>query len=116
MAHAWSDLPAALGGEQKLSKANDTLKTDPQYLAFTNTDAIADSITFGIKATGNDSTILVTVSGGKGLVKIGTPDAAKFTLVALPEQWEEFFKPVPKMPYQSYWGRRRERWSLMLLC
>lgn len=104
MAHAWSDLPAALGGEQKLSKANDTLKTDPQYLAFTNTDAIVDSITFGIKATGNDSTILVTVSGGKGLVKVGSPDAAKFTLVALPEQWEEFFKPVPKMPYQSYWG------------
>ncbi|EKG16640.1 Alpha/beta hydrolase fold-1 [Macrophomina phaseolina MS6] len=104
MAHAWSDLPKALGGEQNLAKVNDALKTDSQYLAFVTTEAIVEPVTFGVKAAGNDSTILVTVSAGKGNAKAGSPDAAKFTLVALPDQWEEFFKPVPKMPYQSYWG------------
>ncbi|OJD36508.1 alpha beta hydrolase fold family protein [Diplodia corticola] len=104
MAHAWSDLPKALGGESTIGKLNEALGTDGQYRAFTTTDAIVNPVTFGIKSADNDSTILVNVANGKGSAELGSPDKAKFTLVALPEQWEEFFKPVPKMPYQSYWG------------
>ncbi|KAL1633851.1 hypothetical protein SLS56_002731 [Neofusicoccum ribis] len=103
-AHAWSDLPKALGGGETLAKVNEALRTDGQYLAFSSTDAIVDPVTFGIKSAESDSTILVTVANAKGSVEVGKPDAAKFTLEALPEQWEEFFKPVPKMPYQSFWG------------
>ncbi|KAL1645183.1 hypothetical protein SLS58_003888 [Diplodia intermedia] len=104
MAHAWSDLPKALGGESTIAKLNDALKTDGQYLAFTTTGAIVTPVTFGIKSADNDATILVTVANGKGSAELGSPDKARFSLLALPEQWEEFFKPVPKMPYQSYWG------------
>lgn len=103
-AHAWSDLPKALGGDEVVSKLNSSLTTDGQYLAFTTTDAITKPITFGIKAAGTDSTLLVEVDNGKGQVKTGTPDDALFTLSALPDQWEQFFQPVPKRPYQSYWG------------
>lgn len=103
-AHAWSDLPKALGGEVALAKLNEALKTDGQYLAFTTTDAIVDPVTFGIKAANNDAAILVTVENAKGTAELGNPKDAKFTLEALPEQWEQFFQPVPKPPYQSYWG------------
>lgn len=109
MAHAWSDLPKALGGDSIIAKVNEALKTDVQYLAFTKTNAIANPVTFGIKAAGNDATILVNVANAKGSAELGSPDKAKFTLVALPEQWEEFFKPIPKMPYQSYWGMRQRQ-------
>ncbi|KAJ9642591.1 hypothetical protein H2201_009168 [Coniosporium apollinis] len=100
----WSDLPKALGGDDILSKLSESFNSDSQFLAFTTTQAITKPVTFGIKSSGSDSTILVTVEKGKGSAKIGRPDEALFTLSALPEQWEQHFQPVPKMPYQSYWG------------
>ncbi|KAF2086189.1 alpha/beta-hydrolase [Saccharata proteae CBS 121410] len=103
-AHAWSDLPKALGGADILSKVNSAFTSDPQYLAFTTTDAITAPITFGIKAAGSDNAILVHVGNSKGSAKAGPAKEAAFTLSALPEQWEQFFQQVPKPPYQSYWG------------
>jgi hypothetical protein len=100
--HAWADLPAALG--VAVPKLNELLKTDAQYQAFARTDAITQPVTFGIKAHGSDNTILVTVDNGKGFAATGSYTKAAFTLSALPEQWQEFFKPVPVAPYQSYWG------------
>lgn len=38
----------------------------------------------------------------------GTPKDALFTLSALPEQWQEFFRETPVAPYQSYWGIKRQ--------
>lgn len=102
--HAWSDLPKALGGDQVLSKLNSAIPEDGQYIAFTTTDAITKPITFGIKAAGTDSTILVDVDNGKGKVRTGSSKDALFTLSATPEQWEQFFQPMPTVPYQSYWG------------
>jgi pimeloyl-ACP methyl ester carboxylesterase len=100
--HAWADLPAQLSAA--IPKFNDLLKTDAQYLAFANTAAITAPVTFGIKAEGSDNAVLVTVNDGKGLATTGSHKKALFTLSALPEQWQEFFKPVPIAPYQSYWG------------
>jgi hypothetical protein len=100
--HAWSDLPQQL--QSALPKLNTLLSKDAQYQAFANTPEIKDPITFGIKAAGSDNTILITVSNTKTLASAGSYTKASFTLSALPEQWEEFFKPVPVMPYQSYWG------------
>lgn len=102
-AHAWQDLPAQL--KTALPKVNDALKSDGQYQAFTTTEAIVKPATFGIKSAGNENVILVTVDKGKGNVTTGNQSNAAFTLSALPEQWEEFFKPVPVAPYQSYWVR-----------
>jgi hypothetical protein len=100
--HAWSDLPQQL--QSALPKLNTLLSKDAQYQAFVSTPEIKDPITFGIKAAGSDNSILITVSNTKTLASAGSYTKASFTLSALPEQWEEFFKPVPVMPYQSYWG------------
>jgi putative sterol carrier protein len=102
MAHAWSDLPAALS--TALPKANEAAKTDGQLKAFVDTPAIDHSATFGIKSGGSDSAILVTVSEGKVEIRDGPAKEALFTLNAQPEQWQEFMKQTPVMPYQSYWG------------
>ncbi len=100
--HVWADLPSQL--KDAIPTLNSLFTSDGQYLAFTTTDAIAKPVTFGIKAAGSDNTILVTVDNGKGYATTGHYKDALFTLAALPEQWQEFFKPIPVAPYQSYWG------------
>lgn len=100
--HPWADLPAQLSGA--IEKADKAAQNDGQLSAFVNSDSIVDSATFGIKGAGSDNAILTTVSkGGKVSIRTGTTADAEFTLSALPEQWQEFFKQTPVMPYQSYW-------------
>ncbi len=100
--HAWADITSPLSGA--VSKLNDLLQSDGQYKAFTNSKAISRPATFGIKSSGSDNAILVTVGNGKGSATSGSHSKALFSISALPEQWEEFFRPVPVAPYQSYWG------------
>tara|TARA_R110002003_G_scaffold143_10_gene13249 strand:+ start:4885 stop:5574 length:690 start_codon:yes stop_codon:yes gene_type:complete len=98
----WSDLPAALKGSQ--AKFDELLESDGQLKAFTSSNAIDKAATFGIKSSGSDNTLLITITNGNAKASSGTPKDALFTLSALPEQWEQHFQTVPKMPYQSYWG------------
>jgi hypothetical protein len=98
----WSDLPAALQGSR--DKFNELLQSDGQLKAFTTSNAIDKAATFGIKSSGSDNTLLITVTNGSAKASTGTPKDALFILSALPEQWEQHFQKVPKMPYQSYWG------------
>ena len=98
----WSDLPAALKGS--LDKLDSLLKDDAQLKAFTTSNAIDKEATFGYKSSGSDNTLLISVTNGSATAKTGTAKDALFTLSALPEQWEQFFKEVPVAPYQSYWG------------
>ncbi|KAG4432962.1 hypothetical protein IFR05_011557 [Cadophora sp. M221] len=100
--HAWADLPSQL--KNAVPKFNNLLLKDPQFQAFADTPEIKSPITFGIKAAGSDNAVLVTVNNKSGVAETGSHKKAVFTLSALPEQWQEFFKPVPEMPYQSYWG------------
>jgi hypothetical protein len=100
--HAWSDLPSQLSSA--IEKVNQVGAKDAQLQAFTTSNAITGSATFGIKSAGSDSVILTTVSKGKAEVRTGSSKDAEFMLCALPEQWQEFFKQTPVMPYQSYWG------------
>ncbi|KAF1999791.1 alpha/beta-hydrolase [Amniculicola lignicola CBS 123094] len=102
MASQWSDLPAAL--KNSLGKLDELVKSDAQLTAFTTSNAIVEPATFGYKSSSSDSTLLVTVTNGEAKVKQGSAKDALFTLSALPEQWEQHFKDVPEMPYQSYWG------------
>ncbi|KAK5019851.1 hypothetical protein LTR60_000988, partial [Cryomyces antarcticus] len=101
-AHAWADLPSQL--TQALDKVNSDASSDGQMNAFTTSNAIDGPATFGIKAAGSDNTILVTVKNGSVEFTTGKPDKALFTLSALPQQWQEFFRQTPVAPYQSYWG------------
>lgn len=96
--HAWADLPNALS--KSLSEAKKLLQDDGQLKAFTTSDAIVDSSTFGIMASGSESAVVVTVSNGKVDIRPGKPDECQFVLSALPEQWEQFFKQTPVAPYQ----------------
>lgn len=99
--HPWADLPTQLSGA--IEKANKAAQDDGQLSAFIDSDAIDSPATFGIKGAGSDNAILTTVSNGKVNIRTGTTSDAEFTLSALPEQWQEFFKQTPVMPYQSYW-------------
>jgi hypothetical protein len=98
----WSDITAALKGS--FDKFNELLQSDGQLKAFTTSNAIDKAATFGIKSSGSDNALLITVTNGSAKASTGTPKDALFTLSALPEQWEQHFQEVPKMPYQSYWG------------
>jgi hypothetical protein len=100
--HAWADLPAQLSSS--IEKVNGVANQDAQLKAFTTSNAIEGSATWGIKSHGSDNVVLCTVSNGKAELRTGSSKDAEFTLVALPEQWAEFFKQTPVMPYQSYWG------------
>nr|OQO25494.1 hypothetical protein B0A51_08761 [Rachicladosporium sp. CCFEE 5018] len=103
--HPWADLPTQLG--DALAKANKVAENDGQLSAFTTSNAIDAPATFGIIGAGSDNAVLVTVTNGKADIKAGEAGKALFTLSALPEQWQEFFKQTPVAPYQSYWGVRR---------
>lgn len=100
----WNDLPGALEERNALTKLRDLFRNDGQFIAFITSDAITRPVTFGIKSAAGDNTILVTCSNGAASATAGRNKDALFTLSALPYQWREFFKPVPSMPYQSYWG------------
>lgn len=102
MSSSWADLPAALEGS--MSKLDELLANDGQLKAFTTSNAIDKPATFGIKSSGSENTLLVEVTNGSAKATVGNPQSALFTLSALPEQWEEFFKQTPVAPYQSYWG------------
>lgn len=101
MAHAWSDLPSVLS--TAISKANKAAETDGELKSFATTNAITQPATFGIKAAGSDNAIVVTVQNGKVDIKGGTTKNCAFAISALPEQWQEFMKQTPVMPYQSFW-------------
>ena len=102
MAHAWTDLPSQL--ESAIPKANSLAAEDGNLQNIAITKAITVSTTFAFKSAGSDSAILTTISEGKVEIRTGNSKDAVFTLVALPEQWQEFFKQTPNMPYQSFWG------------
>ncbi|KAJ4304677.1 hypothetical protein N0V90_000204 [Kalmusia sp. IMI 367209] len=99
---SWSDLPAALQGS--LDKFSQLLESDGQLKAFTASDAIDEPVTFGIKSSSSGDAILIQISNDFAKASTGPSKDALFTLSALPEQWEQFFKDVPVAPYQSYWG------------
>lgn len=102
MAHAWSDLPSILS--DSLPKAQKAAESDGQLNAFTDTRAITKPATFGIKSGGSNSAIVVTVRDKRVDIRSGSDKDCEFVLSALPEQWQEFMKQTPVMPYQSYWG------------
>jgi len=99
---SWSDFPAALKGS--LDKLTQLLQSDDQLRAFTTSNAIDKPVTFGIKSSGSDNGLLITVTNGSAKASTGSTKDALFVLSALPEQWGQFFKEVPVAPYQSYWG------------
>lgn len=102
---SWSNLPSKLEEKGAVTALNKLFTTDPQYLAFTSTNAITHPITFGIKSSSSDATILITFSNGKGHAEIASDhSAALFTLCATPEQWEHHFQRTPKPPYHTYYG------------
>lgn len=98
----WDDITTALRGS--LDKLGELLESDAQLKAFVTSNAIDKATTFGIKSSGSDNTLLITVTNGSAKASTGSSKDASFILSALPEQWEQHFKDVPAAPYQSYLG------------
>jgi hypothetical protein len=88
----WSDLTIALKGS--FGKLNELLQSDGQLKAFTTSNVIEKAATFGIKSSGSDNTLLISVTNGSAKASTGTPKDALFTLSALPEQWEQHFQNI----------------------
>ena len=91
---------------EAIQKANEATHKDEEIQSFMNSQAITQSITFGVQAAGSDSAVLIDCSPGRISMRSGDVNEATFVLSALPEQWQEFFKQTPTVPYQSYWGVR----------
>ena len=62
---------------------------------------------FAISANGDDECLSVLVKDGAAHLALDSSRGALFSLSARSEDWEQFFAPVPKAPYQSYWGMLR---------
>jgi alpha/beta hydrolase fold len=99
--HAWLNIAEKL--EPSISQLNTSLEGDKQFLAFSTSKAVRP-VKFGWKAAGSDIAVLCSVAEGKAEVSTGPPGNAAFILCALPEQWQEFYQPMPKAPFQSFWG------------
>ena len=90
---------------KSVSSLQKTLDKDGQWQAFVDTNAIIEPVTFGVKSTDSDDTILVGVApGAKTNVTTGPSSKAAFVLGAKPEQWERFFDKDPVAPYTSFVG------------
>ena len=90
---------------KSVSTLQKRLDNDPQWQAFVDTKAIIEPVTFGVKSTDSDDTILVHVtSGAKTSVSTGPSSKADFVLGAGPGQWEKFFDKDPVAPYTSFVG------------
>ena len=101
--HAWQSLPEAVSSP--LERLNHMLNQDAQWQAFINTEGIQKSVTIGVRSTGSDNTILVSVEpDSRTFVSTGPSSKADFCLVAQPEHWENFFSSTPKAPYTSFVG------------
>lgn len=59
---------------------------------------------FGVTCSDTQCTLLVTIRAGQALLEWNNQQQTEFTLSARSEDWKEFFSPIPKPPYQSYWG------------
>ena len=102
--HAWADLTSQL--KPAIEKVNKSGQEDANLKYFLETNAVTQPATFGIRSSGSENTILVTVTNGDIKLTTGDKKDALFTLVATPEQWQEFMKQTPVAPYQSYWGTK----------
>ncbi|KAL9087515.1 MAG: hypothetical protein Q9165_006626 [Trypethelium subeluteriae] len=103
-----SDLITQLGGDEVVLKLSHALQSDQQFLAFTDTDALASPVTFGIKSTESERAILVTVCNDSSYARGKASDnEPRFTIAALSEQWKRFFQKIPQPGFQSFWGMLR---------
>lgn len=101
----WEDLPAALEKNGAILKLGKLLSSDGQFKAFTTSDAITSPVTFGIQSSESGNTVLISVDNGSAQASASKDSSkAEFILSAAPFQWANFFQPIPKRPYQSYWG------------
>ncbi|KAF2009419.1 alpha/beta-hydrolase [Aaosphaeria arxii CBS 175.79] len=83
---------------------NESLATDNQLHAFLDSLDSNKAVLFGWTACGVQEGILCSVQHGQASVRIGKVTEADFILTARADQWQQFYKDIPKPPFQSYWG------------
>ncbi|KIY00215.1 uncharacterized protein Z520_03900 [Fonsecaea multimorphosa CBS 102226] len=92
----------------KLGKIEAEINGDAEFKA---SAATVDNVCFGICAPNSSDKLLFGIKQGKVTVRDGPPAGddwtPQFDLNAQAEHWQEVFAPVPKRPFQSYWGMLR---------
>jgi hypothetical protein len=76
--HAWLNLAEVLS--PTVTKLNESLITDDQFLAFSVTKAIKAPILFGWKSAGSEDAILCSLGSGTAVVSTGKANKAEFIL------------------------------------
>ncbi|TDZ30693.1 hypothetical protein C8035_v001946 [Colletotrichum spinosum] len=100
--HPWTNLPSQL--DHTFGKLNGSLQVDAQLRAFCGTPSLLDTVVFGWRSAVSDAAVLCTVQPGSVAVGTGSRQDAAFALSAPPHAWEQFYEPLPKPPYQSFWA------------
>ncbi|KAJ9608461.1 hypothetical protein H2200_007449 [Cladophialophora chaetospira] len=89
--------------EDELQSALAKVNEDPEFKATANATNVPVEFAIDIAET---RTICFKVTAGT--IERTTQGALpEFVLKARAEHWEEFFSPVPKRPFQSWWGMLR---------
>lgn len=89
--------------EAKLQSIETALRSNAEYKA-SSKDVTA---TFGLRVDdGLPFLVVKIINGDSGIQSSGRNDTI-FDLSARPEQWNNFFQPTPRAPFQSYWGMLR---------
>jgi pimeloyl-ACP methyl ester carboxylesterase len=87
----------------KLQSIETALRSNADYKA-SSKDV---TVTFGFRVRDEAPFLVVKIiNGDSGIQSSGRNDTV-FDLSATSEQWNDFFQPIPRAPYQSYWGMLR---------
>ena len=86
--------------QPSLSSIAATLNADTEFI----TASRSRTLEFLIEVAETKERISVSILSGVARVSLHDIHQAEFTLSARTQDWQEFFAPVPKQPYQSYWG------------
>ena len=89
--------------QAKLPSIEAALRSNSEYKA-SSKDVTA---TYGLRVEDEPAFLVVKIINGDSGIQSSARNDTIFDLSARLDQWENFFRPTPKAPFQSYWGMLR---------
>lgn len=88
---------------QHLHAIETALKTNNDYQASVQNTALK----FGLKTQDDSGHITIEIRDGNTSLSTDLNKDVSFMLTATSTQWQAYFEPIPKPPFQSFWGMLR---------
>jgi pimeloyl-ACP methyl ester carboxylesterase len=89
--------------QTKLQSVETALRSNVEYKA-SSKDV---TVTFGLRVGDGPAFLVVKIINGDTGIQASARSDASFDISARSEQWNNFFQPTPRAPFQSYWGMLR---------